>query len=50
MEFQPGDAVNTPKGHGYINEVIDDEIFVDLTDGDHKREIFSKEEISLLPE
>jgi hypothetical protein len=50
MEFQIGDAVSTPRGNGYINDIIDDQLIVDLTDGDDKREVFSKEEVTLLAE
>jgi hypothetical protein len=50
MEFQPGDFVATPNGNGYINEVIDDEVLVDLIDGDHKRELFNVSQIYLIPE
>jgi len=50
MEFKIGDAVATPRGHGYINDIIDDEIIVDLIDGDDKREVFSKDEVELLAE
>lgn len=50
MEFQIGDAVTTPRGNGYINDIIDDELIIDLIDGDDKREIFSKEEVQLLAE
>lgn len=50
MEFQPGDLVSTPNGNGYVNEVIDNEVVVDLIDGDNHREIFDKEQIILLAE
>ena len=48
MEFQPGDFVETPKGKGYVNEIIGDEIVVDLIDGDDKREVFEANQINLL--
>ncbi|MVN90031.1 hypothetical protein [Mucilaginibacter aquatilis] len=50
MEFQIGDAVSTPRGNGYINDIIDNEIIVDLIDGDDQREVFEKEQVSLLAE
>ena len=50
MEFQPGDLVLTPKGNGYVNEVIDNEVVVDLIDDDNIREIFEKEQVILLAE
>lgn len=50
MEFQIGDAVSTPRGNGYINDIIDDQVIVDLVDGDDHREMFSKEDITYLPE
>ncbi|MFD1256235.1 hypothetical protein ACFQ3S_05460 [Mucilaginibacter terrae] len=50
MEFQIGDAVATPRGNGYINDIIGDQVVVDLIDGDDHREIFSKEDIAPWPE
>ncbi|UEG52742.1 hypothetical protein LLH06_17495 [Mucilaginibacter daejeonensis] len=50
MEFKIGDAVSTPNGNGYINDIIGDQVIVDLTDGDDRREMFSKTEITLLAE
>lgn len=50
MELQPGDYVNTPLGDGYVNEVIDNEVIVDLTDGDDRRHVFEKEQVVLLPD
>ncbi|MDT3402744.1 hypothetical protein [Mucilaginibacter terrae] len=50
MEFQIGDAVTTPKGNGYINDIIDNELIVDLIDGDDVREVFEKEQVTLLAE
>jgi hypothetical protein len=50
MEFQIGDAVSTPKGNGYINDIIDEEIIVDLIDGDHQREVFERTDVTLIPE
>ncbi|MBS7564035.1 hypothetical protein KHS38_06420 [Mucilaginibacter sp. Bleaf8] len=48
MEFQIGDQVITPKGNGYINDIIGDQVIVDLVDGEHQREMFSKDVITLL--
>ena len=50
MEFQIGDAVTTPNGNGYINDIIEDQVIVDLIDGDDRREVFGKDDITLLPE
>ena len=50
MDFKPGDFVSTPKGNGYVNEVIDNEVIVDLIDGDDKREVFESEEVVLMAE
>jgi hypothetical protein len=50
MEFKIGDAVATPNGNGYINEIIGDQVIVDLIDGDDHREMFSKDVIAPLPE
>lgn len=50
MEYQIGDAVATPNGNGYINEILGDQIVVDLIDGDDHREMFSVGDISFLPE
>ena len=50
MELQPGDYVNTPLGDGYVNEVIDNEVIVDLTEGDDSRHVFEKEQLVLLPD
>ncbi len=50
MELQIGDAVATPKGNGYINDIIEDEIIVDLIDGDHQREVFERIDVTLIPE
>jgi hypothetical protein len=50
MEYQIGDAVTTPRGNGYINDIIGDQVIVDLIDGDDHREMFSKEDIAPLPE
>jgi hypothetical protein len=50
MEYQIGDAVTTPGGNGYINDIIGDQVIVDLIDGDDHREMFSKQDISPLPE
>jgi len=50
MELKPGDYVTTPLGNGYVNEVIDNEVIVDLTDGDDKRHVFEKEQVELLPD
>ncbi|MGN6177786.1 MAG: hypothetical protein ACTHNW_01310 [Mucilaginibacter sp.] len=50
MELQPGDYVSTPLGDGYVNEVIDNEVIVDLTEGDDQRHVFEKEQVILLPD
>lgn len=50
MELQPGDYVNTPLGDGYVNEVIDNEVIVDLTEGDDRRHVFEKDQVVLLPD
>jgi hypothetical protein len=50
MEFQIGDAVATPRGNGYINDIIGDQVVVDLIDGDDHREMFSKDDIAPLTE
>ncbi len=50
MKLQIGDAVSTPKGNGYINDIIEDEIIVDLIDGDHQREVFERNDVTLIPE
>jgi hypothetical protein len=50
MEFKIGDAVATPNGNGYINDIIGDQVIVDLTDGDDRREMFGKDDIAPLPE
>jgi uncharacterized protein YkvS len=50
MEFKPGDYVITPLGDGYVNEVIDNQVIVDLTDGDDRRHVFEKEQVELLPD
>jgi hypothetical protein len=50
MEFQIGDAVSTPRGNGYINDIIGNQIIVDLIDGDDHREVFGEEDIAPLPE
>lgn len=50
MEFKPGDFVSTPNGNGYVAEVLDDQLIVDLVDGDHHREMFNTDQVSLLPE
>jgi hypothetical protein len=50
MEFKPGDYVSTPNGNGYVNDVIEDKVLVDLIDGDQLRELFDKDQIFLLAE
>jgi len=50
MELQPGDYVSTPLGDGYVNEVIDNEVIVDLTEGDDRRHVFEKDQVVLLPD
>ncbi|WP_158827081.1 hypothetical protein [Mucilaginibacter lacusdianchii] len=50
MEFQIGDLVATPNGNGYINDIIEDDLIIDLVDGDQKRETFHKEAVTLLTE
>ena len=50
MEFKIGDSVSTPKGNGYINDIIDDQVIVDLIDGDDHRLMFNVADISYLPE
>jgi len=50
MELQPGDYVNTPLGDGYVSEVIDNEVIVDLTEGDDHRHVFEKDQVVLLPD
>lgn len=50
MEFKAGDLVLTPHGNGYINEIIGDQVVVDLVDGDHQRQMFNSNEISLSAE
>ena len=50
MELKPGDYVHTPLGDGYVNEVIDNEVIVDLTEGDDRRHVFEKDQVQLLPD
>jgi hypothetical protein len=50
MEFKIGDLVSTPRGNGYINDIIDNEVIVDLIDGDDHREMFDISQIGLLEE
>lgn len=50
MEYQPGDFVSTPNGNGYVNEVIENQVIVDLIDGDDRREVFDITQIALLEE
>lgn len=50
MEFKIGDLVYTPNGNGYINDIIDNEVIVDLIDGDDRREMFDVSQIALLQE
>ncbi|WDF54830.1 hypothetical protein [Mucilaginibacter sp. KACC 22063] len=50
MEYQPGDLVSTPNGNGYVNEVIENQVIVDLIDGDDRREVFDITQIALLEE
>lgn len=50
MEYKPGDYVATPKGNGYVAEIIEGKVLVDLTDGEHQRELFSPDQLMLLAE
>jgi len=50
MEFKQGDFVSTPRGNGYINDIIENEVIVDLIDGDDHREMFDVSQIALLEE
>jgi hypothetical protein len=50
MEFKIGDSVSTPNGNGYINDIIEDQVIVNLVDGDEHREMFSVDDITYLPE
>ncbi|MCJ8211663.1 hypothetical protein MUY27_18235 [Mucilaginibacter sp. RS28] len=50
MEFKPGDYVATPNGNGYVAEIIEGQVLVDLTDGDHLRELFYPDQLMLMGE
>jgi hypothetical protein len=50
MEFRIGDLVSTPNGNGYINDIIENEVIVDMIDGDDHREMFDVSQIALLEE